>query len=65
MKPIHLIALVVVFSAAQANSAELKSFDVERSWALQRIGNPAISPDGKTIIAPVSRVVSPDTQASD
>ena len=66
MKFINLIALAIVFSAAQASSAELKSFDVERSWALQRIGNPAISPDGKTIIAPVSRVVmSEDKSYSD
>ena len=58
--------LIAVFGSAQANSAELKSFDVERSWALQRIGNPAISPDGKTIIAPVSRVVmSEDKSYSD
>jgi len=66
MKLTHCIGLIVLLGTAQAGSAELKSFDIERSWALQRIGNPAISPDGNTIIAPVSRVVmSEDKSYSD
>jgi len=30
-------------------------FTVERSWQIQRIGNPTISPDGARIVAPVTR----------
>jgi dipeptidyl aminopeptidase/acylaminoacyl peptidase len=54
-------------AGSDATSAtELKSFDVERSWALSRIGNPAIAPDGNTVVAPVSRVVmSEDKSYSD
>ena len=51
---------------AHASATELKSFDVERSWALSRIGNPTIAPDGATVVAPVSRVVmSEDKSYSD
>jgi len=53
----HWIGLLVVATSVQSNAAELKSFDAQRSWAIQRIGNPVISPDGNTVIAPVSRVV--------
>jgi dipeptidyl aminopeptidase/acylaminoacyl peptidase len=66
MKLAPWIGLLVVSAAAQLNAAELKPFDVERSWAIQRIANPAISPDGNTVIAPVSRVVmSEDKSYSD
>ena len=30
-------------------------FTIERSWQIQRIGNPTISPDGSRIVAPVTR----------
>jgi len=30
-------------------------FDAERSWQIQRIGDPTLSPDGTRIIAPVTR----------
>ncbi len=60
------IGLLIVSAAAQLSAAALKPFDVERSWAVQRIANPAISPDGNTVIAPVSRVVmSEDKSYSD
>ena len=38
-------------SAAQAK----RPFDAERSWQVQRIASPAISPDGRTLVAPVTR----------
>jgi dipeptidyl aminopeptidase/acylaminoacyl peptidase len=66
MKRAYWIGFLAVSAAVQLSAAERKPFDVERSWALQRIGNPAISPDGRTIIAPVSRVVmSEDKSYSD
>ncbi len=44
--------------AAQAPVTSGKQpFTVERSWEIQRIGNPTISPDGSKIIAPVTRIV--------
>jgi hypothetical protein len=32
----------------------------ERSWEIQRIGNPEVSPDGRQFVAPVSRRVMED-----
>jgi dipeptidyl aminopeptidase/acylaminoacyl peptidase len=43
-----LLACVVVADAQVP-------FGAERSWQIQRIGSPTISPDGKFIVAPVTR----------
>ena len=42
-------------TAAAPSASGKQPFTVERSWQIQRIGNPTISPDGLTIIAPVTR----------
>ncbi len=39
------------------HAAEPQPFTAERNWQIQRIGNPSISPDGKRVIAPISRYV--------
>ena len=51
MKPYALMLLLAVAPAAHA----AQPFTAERSWEIQRIGNPEVSPDGKYIVAPVSR----------
>ena len=50
--------LVVAFALAAASVATAQGrvpFSAERSWEIQRIGGPAVSPDGKTVVAPVTR----------
>ena len=43
-------------AASVADAASGKQpFTIERSWQIQRIGNPTISPDGARIVAPVTR----------
>ncbi len=51
--PLYLAALAAI--AALPAAAEKQAFSVERSWQIQRIGAPAISPDGQRIVAPVTR----------
>jgi dipeptidyl aminopeptidase/acylaminoacyl peptidase len=53
---IRLLAVSLALAAAHGAVAdELAPFSAERSWQIQRIGSPAISPDGATIVAPVTR----------
>jgi hypothetical protein len=51
----HLAAALALFVVATANAAEPAPFSAERSWRIQRLGAPTISPDGTTIVAPVTR----------
>lgn len=44
-------------SAPAHAQAKKEPFTAERSWMIQRIGNPAVSADGRTIVAPVTRFV--------
>ena len=44
-----LIAAVPVFAQAA------EPFSAERSWQVQRVGGPAITPDGRTIVASIAR----------
>lgn len=46
---LSLLALAPVASHAAL------PFSAERSWEIQRIGNPEVSPDGKYVVAPVTR----------
>ena len=48
-----LLAFSLVIAPAVADAAQ--PFTAERSWEIQRIGNPEVSPDGRHIVAPVSR----------
>jgi len=50
-----LIAAFALSVAAAAAADAPVPFSAERSWQIQRIGGPAISPDGKTVVAPVTR----------
>ncbi len=44
-------------SSAAFGQTKKQAFSVERSWQIQRIGAPTVSPDGRTIIAPITRFV--------
>ena len=53
---LRLLAASLALIATQGAVAdELVPFSAERSWQIQRIGSPAITPDGATIVAPVTR----------
>jgi dipeptidyl aminopeptidase/acylaminoacyl peptidase len=59
-----LVAAVCALAVAPATAQPAKQpFTIERSWQIQRIGGPTISPDGRTIIAPVSRFSMEDDKA--
>ena len=49
------VAVLGLMTACLAQAADPAPFSAERSWQVQRIGGPAITPDGKTIVAPVTR----------
>lgn len=55
----HLSCLGLLAAAlpAFADTASKQPFSVERSWEIQRLGTPTISPDGSRIVAPVTRFV--------
>lgn len=49
-------AVALALCASDAVHAQTQQpFTIERAWEIQRIGAPTISPDGATIIAPVTR----------
>jgi dipeptidyl aminopeptidase/acylaminoacyl peptidase len=50
-----ILASLALAAATVATAQERAPFSAERSWEIQRIGGPAISPDGKTVVAPVTR----------
>jgi dipeptidyl aminopeptidase/acylaminoacyl peptidase len=43
-----------VLAAADRDTANLQPFTAERMWALKRLGEPAITPDGKRAVLPVT-----------
>lgn len=53
----HLLTLGLMAAAVPvlADTAAKQPFTVERSWEIQRLGAPTISPDGRRIVAPVTR----------
>lgn len=53
----HLLTLGLLAAAmpALADTVAKQPFSVERSWEIQRLGAPTISPDGRRIVAPVTR----------
>jgi dipeptidyl aminopeptidase/acylaminoacyl peptidase len=55
MQTRFLVAALAFAVATVATAQERVPFSAERSWEIQRIGSPAISPDGKTIVAAVTR----------
>jgi len=50
-----LAASLALVAAHSAVADELVPFSAERSWQIQRIASPAISRDGKTVVAAVTR----------
>ena len=55
MRTRFLAASLVLAVATTAVAQDKAPFTAERSWQIQRIGSPAVSPDGKMIVAPVTR----------
>lgn len=60
VKLYYLLAVLFAWSnlaLAQDTEAQIpdKTLSVERLWQMQRVGAPAVSPDGKFIVAPVTR----------
>ena len=53
-----MCSLLLALSPAVALAAQ--PFTAERSWEIQRIGNPEVSPDGRHVVAPVARTVLAD-----
>jgi dipeptidyl aminopeptidase/acylaminoacyl peptidase len=53
------LALILAMPAAAGS----EPFSAERSWQLQRIAPPTISPDGKTVVAAVTRFDITDNKA--
>jgi dipeptidyl aminopeptidase/acylaminoacyl peptidase len=50
-----LVAALALGAALPAVAQTGVPFSAERSWQIQRIGSPAITPDGRTIVAPVTK----------
>src|SRR4051794_13324018 len=50
-----LAALLVVTLCAAASAAEPRLLTPQDLWAIKRVGNPALSPDGKVAVFPVQQ----------
>jgi dipeptidyl aminopeptidase/acylaminoacyl peptidase len=50
-----LAAALALSAAVPAFTQAAEPFGAERSWQIQRVGSPAITPDGRTIVAPITR----------
>jgi dipeptidyl aminopeptidase/acylaminoacyl peptidase len=50
-----LAAVLALAAAGTVAAADLAPFSAERSWQIQRIGPPTVSPDGKSVVAAVTR----------
>jgi hypothetical protein len=55
MKIRLLAAALALAVAAAATADQLAPLSAERSWQIQRIGPPALAPDGSTVVAAVTR----------
>lgn len=49
------LALAALVFAPQVQAQAKQSFSAERSWQLQRLGAPSITPDGQKVFVPVTR----------
>lgn len=61
---LFLLAIALAAPLAPAASPTPVPWSAERSWEVQRIGTPEVSPDGRWIVAPVSRPVLADDKVS-
>jgi dipeptidyl aminopeptidase/acylaminoacyl peptidase len=59
--PRRLVLLLAL--APLLASAGNEPFSAERSWQIQRLGAPTVSPDGRTVVAPVTRYTVKDDAA--
>ncbi len=50
-----ILCALLIAAPLSASEANRHLLDAERSWQIQRIGTPTVSPDGTRIIAPVTR----------
>jgi dipeptidyl aminopeptidase/acylaminoacyl peptidase len=53
--PSRFLIAAILLSAAAASTGAPVPFTAERSWEIQRIGPPALAPDGSTVVAAVTR----------
>ena len=60
MKRIALPFLLATLAVSSAKAGAAEPFTAERSWQIQRIGNPVVSPDGRYVVAPVTQPVLAD-----
>lgn len=51
----RLLPLALTLVAAAAATAQTAPFTAERMWTLERLGEPALSPDGRLAVVPVTR----------
>ncbi len=75
MNRLVLLLIILFFSGTAANSSVFATsnlhdhnendttLSVEKIWEMKRIGNPVISPDGKWVVAPVTRYTAEDDKA--
>jgi Tol biopolymer transport system component len=63
IRSVCCVALVaVVPSLAAAATTEPATLSAERMWSLERLGSPAISPDGRLAVVPVTRYDIPQNK---
>lgn len=55
MRLFPILFALLMIPAATASAQDRQPFSAERSWQIQRLGNPELSPDGRSIVAPVTR----------
>ena len=55
LRQLLAVGLMAATLPALAQDTALEPFTIERSWQIQRIGSPVVSPDGSRIVAPVTR----------
>jgi hypothetical protein len=67
MHPIKSFAVCAALPvAAQAGAAGPRPLTAETLWQIQRLGEPALSPDGRQAVVPVTRFdVEADTSTTD
>ena len=54
MRVSALVSIAIAFAVSPLAAAEKKPLTAEDIWTIQRVGNPVVSPDGKTAVFPVT-----------
>ncbi len=66
-KFVSIILLVIIYSITNITmtqaSEETRSLSAEVLWEMKRIGSPVISPDGRWVVAPVTRYTTDDDKS--